>query len=97
MTSIWKTSRSKPPPVTASKSRKTPRFSGAAGYVAQDRGSDYTYGVVTAGFGYAINEAASVSLYGSYSVASENYVFNDGELDVSNRELWWGVSVSAGF
>jgi uncharacterized protein (TIGR02001 family) len=80
-------------------------LSGAIGYATGDDGTlmgvgvdDYTYAVASAGFSYTINEAASVSVYGSYSVASEDYAFSDGGTpDIEDDELWFGISVSTGF
>lgn len=73
-------------------------MSAAVGYVDPDAGDDYVYGVATLGFGLSINEAASVSLYGSYSIASEDYTFIRGaRTEVNDDEVWFGVSVTAGF
>lgn len=73
-------------------------LSGAIGYATSDEDGyeDYSYAVATAGFSYTINDAASVSIYGSYSVASEDYdATSDWKAD--DNELWFGVSVSTGF
>lgn len=70
----------------------------AAGYVVPDEGDEYVYAVGTAGVGYAINEAASVSVYANYSVASEDYFFTDGTVfEEEKDEIWFGVSVTTGF
>ncbi len=72
--------------------------SGAFGGVFVDGGKDYIYGVGTAGFGYAINQAASISVFASHSRASVDYNFTRGsKVDISKHETWFGVSVTAGF
>lgn len=80
----------------------------AGGYVVADTdgledtldgdADDYFYAVATAGIGYSINEAASVSVYANYSIATESYFFTDGTVfERGKDEVWFGASVTTGF
>jgi len=67
-------------------------LSGAVGYVSADGGTDYSYALVSAGFGFALNDYASASIYTNYSLSSEDYMY-DGD----SGEFWFGFSVTGGF
>lgn len=63
-----------------------------------DTYDNYGYFVATVGFGYAVTEATSISIYASHSIATEDYGFmRGGRYEVSDNETWFGFSVTAGF
>jgi uncharacterized protein (TIGR02001 family) len=76
-------------------------LSGYIGYVVDDSiGTDYLYGVASAGFSYAFSEASKIYLgarYGGSDVAGGSLVKDSIAGTTKPSGFWWGIGLSTSF